>query len=99
VSNLFGVGGIGGVINFIDKTGTDTATGIAQLELSDTTAYAPTLRPVARHETASFTHCQVSIATIMVRWIPASRPRVYQIRGNLKKVFDTARSSLLPVNR
>src|SRR3569833_1236368 len=35
VSNLFGVGGIGGTINFIDKTGSDTATGIAQLELSD----------------------------------------------------------------
>ena len=35
VSNLFGVGGIGGVINYIDKTGSDTTEVVAQLEGSD----------------------------------------------------------------
>ena len=35
VSNLFGGGGIGGVINFIDKTGSDTAEGATQVEVSD----------------------------------------------------------------
>src|SRR5437763_294727 len=41
VSNLFGGGGIGGVINFIDKTGSDTAGGATQVEVSDQTARRP----------------------------------------------------------
>jgi len=35
VSNLFGGGSVGGLINFIDRTGTDTTRGQARLELGD----------------------------------------------------------------
>ncbi len=35
VSNLFGGGSVGGLINYIDKTGTDITSGEARLELGD----------------------------------------------------------------
>ena len=94
VSNLFGVGGIGGVINFIDKTGTDTATGIAQLELSDhnriRTDFA-TSGPV----TNSLFYALSGFYRYDNGPLDSGFPtQGYQIRGNLKKVFDTGEVKL-----
>jgi len=89
VSNLFGVGGIGGVINFIDKTGTDTATGIAQLELSDhnriRTDFA-TSGPITNGLYYALSGFYRYDNGPLDSGFPTQG---YQIRGNLKKVFDT----------
>ena len=89
VSNLFGVGGIGGTINFIDKTGSDTATGIAQLELSDhnriRTDFA-TSGPVTEGLYYALSGFYRYDNGPLDTGFPTEG---YQVRGNLKKVFDT----------
>ena len=89
VSNLFGVGGIGGTINFIDKTGTDTPTGVAQLELSDhnriRTDFA-TSGPVTNGLYYALSGFYRYDNGPLDSGFPTEG---YQVRGNLKKVFDT----------
>jgi iron complex outermembrane receptor protein len=89
VSNLFGVGGIGGTINFIDKTGTDTPTGIAQLELSDhnriRTDFA-TSGPITNGLYYALSGFYRYDNGPLDSGFPTEG---YQVRGNLKKVFDT----------
>jgi outer membrane receptor protein involved in Fe transport len=94
VSNLFGVGGIGGVINFIDKAGTDVATGIAQLELSDhnriRTDFA-TSGPIANGLYYAMSGFYRYDNGPLDSGFPTQG---YQIRGNLKKVFETGEVKL-----
>jgi len=89
VSNLFGVGGIGGTINFIDKTGTDVARGIAQLELSDhnriRTDFA-TSGPVTEGLYYALSGFYRYDNGPLDSGFPTEG---YQVRGNLKKVFET----------
>jgi outer membrane receptor protein involved in Fe transport len=94
VSNLFGVGGIGGVINFIDKTGTDVSHGIAQLELSDhnrlRTDFAAN-GPI----TEGLYYALSGFYRYDKGPLDSGFPtQGYQIRGNLKKVFDTGEVKL-----
>jgi outer membrane receptor protein involved in Fe transport len=88
VSNLFGVGGIGGTINFIDKTGSDTATGVAQLELSDhnriRTDFAVS-GPVANDLYYALSGFYRYDNGPLDTGFPTEG---YQIRGNLKKLFE-----------
>jgi len=94
VSNLFGVGGIGGTINFIDKTGSDTATGIAQLELSDhnrvRTDFA-TSGPVTEGLYYALSGFYRYDNGPLDTGFPTEG---YQVRGNLKKIFDTGEVKL-----
>jgi iron complex outermembrane recepter protein len=94
VSNLFGVGGIGGVINFIDKTGGDVPTGIAQLELSDhnriRTDFAAS-GPVTEGLYYALSGFYRYDNGPLDSGFPTEG---YQIRGNLKKVFDTGEVKL-----
>jgi outer membrane receptor protein involved in Fe transport len=89
VSNLFGVGGIGGTINFIDKTGTDVARGVAQLELSDhnriRTDFA-TSGPVTEGLYYALSGFYRYDNGPLDSGFPTEG---YQVRGNLKKVFET----------
>lgn len=89
VSNLFGGGGIGGVINFIDKTGSDTPQGEAQLEVSDQSrvradfaASGPLANGFYYALSGFYRYDNGPLST----GFPTEG---YQIRGNLKKVFDT----------
>jgi len=94
VSNLFGVGGIGGVINFIDKTGTDTPTGIAQLELSDhnriRTDFA-TSGPITNGLFYALSGFYRYDNGPLDSGFPTQG---YQIRGNIKKTFDSGEVKL-----
>src|ERR1700761_4071973 len=94
VSNLFGVGGIGGTINFIDKTGTDTPTGVAQLELSDhdriRTDFAAS-GPIGSGLYYAFSGFYRYDNGPIDTGFPTDG---YQIRGNFKKVFDTGEVKL-----
>jgi iron complex outermembrane recepter protein len=89
VSNLFGGGGIGGVINFIDKTGTDTPEGTAQLEVSDQSRVRADFAasgPLAN----SFYYALSGFYRYDNGPLSTGFPTEgYQIRGNLKKVFDS----------
>jgi iron complex outermembrane receptor protein len=94
VSNLFGVGGIGGVINFIDKTGTDVSHGIAQLELSDHNrirtdfaANGPLTEGLYYALSGYYRYDNGPLDS-------GFPTQGYQVRGNLKKVFDTGEVKL-----
>jgi iron complex outermembrane recepter protein len=94
VSNLFGVGGIGGVINFIDKTGTDTPTGIGQLEIgdhdrvrTDFAASGPITEGLYYALSGFYRYDNGPLDT----GFPTEG---YQIRGNFKKVFDSGEVKL-----
>jgi iron complex outermembrane receptor protein len=94
VSNLFGVGGIGGVINFIDKTGTDTAAGIAQIEASDhhrVRADFAASGPLANGLYYALSGFYRYDNGPLESGFPTDG---YQMRGNLKKVFDTGEVKL-----
>lgn len=94
VSNLFGVGGIGGVINFIDKTGSDTPTGVGQLEVSDhnrVRADFATSGPITNGLYYALSGFYRYDNGPLDTGFPTDG---YQIRGNLKKVFDTGEIKL-----
>lgn len=94
VSNLFGGGGIGGVINFIDKTGTDTPEGEAQLEVSDQSRLRADFAvsgPLANRFYYALSGYYRYDNGPLSTGFPTEG---YQIRGNLKKVFDTGEMKL-----
>jgi iron complex outermembrane recepter protein len=94
VSNLFGGGGIGGVINFIDKTGTDTPEGQAQLEVSDHSRMRADLAvsgPLANGFYYALSGFYRYDNGPLATGFPTEG---YQFRGNLKKVFDTGEMKL-----
>jgi iron complex outermembrane receptor protein len=94
VSNLFGVGGIGGVINFIDKTGSDTPTGVGQLEVSDHNRIRgdfATSGPIANGLYYALSGFYRYDNGPLDTGFPTDG---YQIRGNLRRVFDTGEVKL-----
>jgi iron complex outermembrane recepter protein len=94
VSNLFGGGGIGGVINFIDKTGTDTPSGVAQLEASDhnrVRADFATRGPIATGLYYALSGFYRYDNGPLESRFPTEG---YQLRGNIKKDFDSGEVKL-----
>ncbi|HEV2531807.1 TonB-dependent receptor [Phenylobacterium sp.] len=90
VSNLFGGGSVGGLINFIDRTGTDTTRGEAKLELGeigrvrgDFAAAGPLNKDAGLYYALSgyYRYDEGPLKSGM----PSDG---YQIRGNIKKEFD-----------
>ncbi|HEY0746421.1 MAG TPA: TonB-dependent receptor, partial [Steroidobacteraceae bacterium] len=89
VSNLFGGGGIGGLINFIDKTGSDTPQGVAQLEGSDHNrlrADFATSGPIADKLYYAFSGFYRYDDGPLDSGFPT---KGYQLRANIKRVYDT----------
>ncbi|MDB6088835.1 MAG: TonB-dependent receptor [Gammaproteobacteria bacterium] len=89
VSNLFGGGGIGGVINFIDKTGSDTTTGVGQLEVSDHSRIRGDFAasgPIANNLYYAVSGFYRYDNGPLVTGFPTDG---YQLRGNLKRQFDS----------
>ncbi len=94
VSSLFGGGGIGGVINFIDKTGSDVTHGIAQVEAADhgriRTDFAVS-GPVANRLYYALSGFYRYDDGPLDSGFPT---KGYQLRGNLKREFDTGEVKL-----
>lgn len=89
VSNLFGSGGIGGVINYIDKTGGDTNHGVAQLELADqqrVRADVAVNGPIANNLFYALSGFYRYDNGPIDTGFPT---KGYQIRGNLRREFDS----------
>ena len=89
VSNLFGGGGIGGLINFIDKTGSDTTTGIGQLEVSDHDRIRGDFAasgPIANNLYYAVSGFYRYDNGPLVTGFPTDG---YQLRGNFKRTFDS----------
>jgi len=89
VSNLFGGGGIGGVINYIDKTGSDTTTGVGQLELSDHSRIRGDFAasgPIANNLYYAVSGFYRYDNGPLVTGFPTEG---YQLRGNFKRTFDS----------
>jgi outer membrane receptor protein involved in Fe transport len=89
VSNLFGGGGIGGLINFIDKTGTDTTHGVAQLEISDHDRIRGDFAasgPIANNLYYAVSGFYRYDNGPVVTGFPTDG---YQLRGNFKRTFDS----------
>jgi iron complex outermembrane receptor protein len=89
VSNLFGGGGIGGVINFIDKTGSDTPESVVQLEGSDHNRVRAEF--AARGPIATDLYYALSGFYRYDRGPLDSGflTRGYQLRGNIKREFSS----------
>ncbi len=88
VSNLFGGGGIGGLINFIDKTGSDTTQGVAQLEVSDHNRIRGDFAasgPIANNLYYAVSGFYRYDDGPVVSGFPTDG---YQLRGNFKRTFD-----------
>jgi outer membrane receptor protein involved in Fe transport len=91
VSNLFGGGSVGGLINYIDRTGSDDTQGQARLELGDMG------RVKTDFAASGALNKDEGLYYAMSGWyrydegpIKSGMPsNGYQIRGNIKKVFDT----------
>ena len=89
VSNLFGGGGIGGLINYIDKTGTDTTQGVGQLELSDHDRVRGDFAasgPLAQNLYYAVSGFYRYDNGPLVSGFPTEG---YQLRGNFKRTFDS----------
>ena len=89
VSNLFGGGGIGGLINYIDKTGSDTTQGVGQLEVSDHdrirgdfAASGPLAHDLYYAVSGFYRYDNGPLVT----GFPTEG---YQLRGNFKRTFDS----------
>jgi outer membrane receptor protein involved in Fe transport len=94
VSNLFGGGGIGGVINFIDKMGTDTPEGVAQVEASDhnrVRANFATGGPIATGLYYALSGFYRYDNGPLASGFPTEG---YQLRGNVKKDFESGQVKL-----
>ena len=89
VSNLFGGGGIGGLINYIDKTGTDTTQGVGQLEISDHDRIRGDFAasgPLAQNLYYAVSGFYRYDNGPLVSGFPTEG---YQLRGNFKRTFDS----------
>jgi iron complex outermembrane recepter protein len=89
VSNLFGGGGIGGLINYIDKTGSDTTHGVGQLELSDHDRIRGDFAasgPLANNLYYAVSGFYRYDNGPLVSGFPTDG---YQLRGNFKRTFDS----------
>jgi len=89
VSNLFGGGGIGGLINYIDKTGSDVTHGVGQLELSDHDRIRGDFAasgPLANNLYYAVSGFYRYDNGPLVSGFPTDG---YQLRGNFKRTFDT----------
>ena len=89
VSNLFGGGGIGGLINYIDKTGSDTTQGVGQLELSDHDRIRGDFAasgPLANNLYYAVSGFYRYDNGPLVSGFPTEG---YQLRGNFKRTFDS----------
>ncbi len=91
VSNLFGGGSVGGLINYIDKHGTDQSHGEAKLELSDHDRIKTDFAANGPIDKAAGLYYAVS------GWYRYDKGPLYsgnpsegeQVRGNIRKEFDS----------
>jgi iron complex outermembrane receptor protein len=89
VSNLFGGGGIGGLINYIDKTGSDRTEGVGQLEVSDHDRIRGDFAangPIANNLYYAVSGFYRYDNGPLVTGFPTDG---YQLRGNFKRTFDS----------
>jgi iron complex outermembrane receptor protein len=89
VSNLFGGGGIGGVINYIDKSGSDKTEGVGQLEVSDHSRIRGDFAasgPLAQNLYYAVSGFYRYDNGPLVSGFPTDG---YQLRGNFKRTFDS----------
>jgi iron complex outermembrane recepter protein len=89
VSNLFGGGGIGGLINYIDKTGSEKTEGVGQLEISDHdrirgdfAASGPLAQDLYYAVSGFYRYDNGPLVT----GFPTDG---YQLRGNFKRTFES----------